>query len=341
MKFDQETITRFREIVDATDRCAIVCHMSPDGDALGSSLCLRHLLTAMGKSACVVVPDAFPATLAFLPGTNDVVVASYDYVRAKRVIDHSQAVFCLDFNELQRLDRFAPYVEASDAVKVNIDHHLNPSGFADLTVSCPEKSSTSALLYMLADQAGFGEYITPEAAECCCAGMMTDTGNFSYNSDDPDLYIILADIVRRGVDKDALYKQLFNISTERRIRIMGFCQYKNMFIVPEHRAAIITLSKAETDDLGYRKGDTEALVNIPLSIPETVWSVYLREMEPGFVKVSMRSKGEFSVRDICADNFGGGGHCNAAGGEFRGTIDDTIARLLEIMPKYDKFLPSN
>lgn len=334
MEFECGKIESFLEVVGTANSCVITCHRSPDGDAMGSSLALMHALRGMGKYVTVVVPDAFPSSLAFLPGAESIVVASYDYEYAERIISEADTIFCLDFNDVERLDRFAPYISNADCRKVMIDHHLNSSGFADLEISYPEKSSTSLLVYMLLDAAGLSEYISLDAAVCCCAGMMTDTGNFSYNSLDSDIYLTLAKIVAKGVDKDRLYKLLFDTSCERRIRLMGYCKCHKMELIPEYAVAVITLSRAECEEFGYRKGDTESLVNVPLSIPEVLWSVYLREDPNGLVKVSMRSKGEFSVRDICASHFGGGGHQNAAGGEFYGTIDEASAALKAIMPLY-------
>lgn len=167
--------------------------------------------------------------------------------------------------------------------------------------------------------------------------MMTDTGNFSYNSNDPDLYLIIHDLMRKGIDKDNLFKLVMNTSSESRIRIMGYAQYR-MELLPIHHAAIITLSEDELKEFDYAKGDTEGLVNVPLSIPEVTYSVFLREDAKNCVKVSMRSKGDFSVSRICEEHFDGGGHTNAAGGEFHGPLDLALQKLLEIIPSYDKYL---
>ncbi len=167
--------------------------------------------------------------------------------------------------------------------------------------------------------------------------MMTDTGNFSYNSNDPDLYLIVHDLMRKGIDKDNLYKLVMNTASESRVRIMGYAQYK-MQLLPTHRAAIITLSEEELKEFDYNKGDTEGLVNVPLSIPEVTYSVFLREDDKNCVKVSMRSKGDFSVSLMCEENFDGGGHTNAAGGEFHGPLGKALEKLLEIIPNYDKYL---
>lgn len=335
-------IERFNELVKDASRIAIVCHMTPDGDALGSSLCLWHTLLAMERDVVVVTPDAFPADLAFLPGADRVVIASYGPSQAEAVLHGADLIFCLDFNEPARIDRLAPVLMKAKAPRIMIDHHLNPQeDFCDTVISVPESSSTCLLLYRVLEMAGLDCHIGSFAAECCIAGMMTDTGNFSYNANDPEIYRVLSRLMQRGVDKDKLSKRLFDTSTERRLRIMGYAQYKKMLLIKEYKCAVITLSESELKEFGYKKGDTEGLVNRPLSIPEVIWSVYLRESEEGYVKVSMRSKDSFSVRDICADYFGGGGHINAAGGEVHGSLADAFEQLLNIMPKCKSMLPAD
>lgn len=318
-------------LTDQARSIVIVCHMTPDGDALGSSLCLWHTLRHMGKNAYVVTPDSPPETLRFLPGADHITVASFHVERAKRLIESADLIFCMDFNDLKRIDRTAAAVEQSSGRRIVIDHHLNPSVEADVIVSHPEVSSTCALLYQVIEAMGWKECVNVDAAVCCCAGMMTDTGNFSYNSNDPRLYQILSELIAIGVDKDLLYTRLFNINSEGRIRIMGFAQAHRLQLFADRGVALITLSRADLDEFGYRRGDTEGLVNIPLSIPGIRCSIFLREDEPNYTKVSMRSKGEFSVKELTEKYFDGGGHKNAAGGELRAPLSEAVSRVLGIV----------
>lgn len=339
-EFNREEIDRFRNLLDNSKRVAIVCHMTPDGDALGSSLCLMHTLAAMGKHASVVTPDAPPKTLGFMPGFEHVIVNSFQHDKARNVFANADMIVCLDFNDLRRIDRAATLVESSNVPVVMVDHHLNPVLQADIAFSRPEISSTCALLFLVLEAAGLAEHIGRDAATCCCAGMMTDTGNFAYNANDPALYRILAELIERGVDKNDLYNRLFNTNTLARIRIMGFCQYARMHILEQHRCAITSLTLSEAREFNYSKGDTEGLVNIPLSIPGVVYSIFLRQDEENYVKVSMRSKGNFSVKDLCENFFDGGGHLNASGGEIKDSFDNAMARILDILPVADKMLES-
>lgn len=335
-----DKVQAVKQAVDSHSRFVIVCHMTPDGDALGSSLCLWHMLTAMGKSAFVVTPDMPSHNLMFLPGSDKIVVASCHTARAASLLSKTDVIFCLDFNDFMRVDRMKPMLESSQAKKIMIDHHLNPIADVDLLISRPEEPSTCSLLYTLAHSAGWTDsWLDKDGATCCYTGMMTDTGNFSYNSNHQHLYTIIAQLVTKGVDKDAIYNRVMNTNTLQRLRIMGYAEYAKMDILQQHRCALITLSRKELDEFSYTKGDTESLVNVPLSIPGVVYSIYLREDEPDFVKVSMRSRGEFSVKDICEAHFGGGGHHNAAGGEIHASLQEATSQVLAILPQYDHLLP--
>jgi phosphoesterase RecJ-like protein len=317
----------------------IICHVSPDGDAIGSSLSLLRVLRAMGhRDVRVVTPDMPPQSLGFLSGIREITVASQHPETVRRLLSSAGVIFCLDFNEPRRVDRLEEALSGSKALKVMIDHHLNPDPFADIIVSRPEVSSTCLLLYNVLVDLGLAGYIDMTVAESLLTGMMTDTGAFSYNAKDPAIYRVVADLMERGADKDRLYKILFDTNKESTLRLHGYALAEKMTIYPDHKASVIVLDSDELQRFGYQRGDTEGLVNKPLSIPEVAYSVFMRQDEPEFIKVSMRSKGLFPVDKLCKEAFGGGGHLNAAGGEFYGTLDAAIAHLLEKMPEFDCYL---
>lgn len=330
--------TELKLLLTRSHRVSIVCHMTPDGDAIGSTLCLYHILTAMGHSAKVIVPDMPPESLRFLPGVSNIIIATQNPARAAEMLSGAELIVCLDFNDLKRIDRMAPMVEASKARRVVIDHHLNPAIAADVVVSHPEVSSTCALLFRVIEELDLLSKMNVDSATCCCTGMMTDTGNFSYNSNDPELYRILSVLIAKGVNKDSIYTKVFNTNTESRVRIMGYGQSAKMDLFRDHMAALTVLSFAELKQLDYHRGDTEALVNVPLSIPGIVYSIFLREDSEGYVKVSMRSKGNFSVKELCEKYFGGGGHRNAAGGEMYAPLPEVVEKVISLFPLCDSRL---
>lgn len=333
-RFDKDNIERLAKLVTEKRRFVISCHMSPDGDALGSSLALERVIRLANPRADVVVvsPDEPTRTLAFLPGYSDIAVFTRYPDKVKKMMDHADVVFSLDYNALSRIDLVAPTVRDSKAVKVQIDHHLDPEPFADVMFSYPEKPATCMLLYQVLTAAGLDKYIDSTVAECLLAGMMTDTGDFTYNIKDPDTYTVVGELIKAGADKARLTRLLFNTFSESCLRIQGFALSQRMQVFNDMHAALITLSRDELNEWGYKRGDTEGLVNKPLSIPGILYVAYLRQ-EENYIKVSMRSLGNFPVNELCNDHFNGGGHLNAAGGEFYGTLDqcaDKFRSLLKI-----------
>jgi len=336
---DENTIERLRAMINGASRFAITCHKSPDGDALGSSLALCHVLRRLGKDVTVVTPDMAPKSLEFIPGVRELVVYTKHEARARRVLSDAQLIFCLDYNSLARIDRLAELVEPLNTKRVLIDHHLDPEAAFDLAISFPEASSTCELVFRVLMQLGLLRYLDRHAASCLYVGMMTDTGGFAYSCDNPEFYEILASVMRRRFDRITLYNKAMNTFSADSLRLQGYAISEKMQLFPEQGAALIVLDKDELERFHYNRGDTETLVNKPLAIPEVYWSVFMRE-DADRIKVSCRSQGDFAVSDICARYFGGGGHQNAAGGEFVGTVDEAVALfhqvLADLFPQCDK-----
>lgn len=337
---DEKAIEGLRSLLQKSEHIVITCHLTPDGDAIGSSLGLWHVLNSIGKTAMVVTPDMVPKSLTFLPGVKEVVPFTRYEEYATKLLNEADLIFCLDYNEPKRVDRMEEALTAAPAPKVMIDHHLNPAdGFARVTISHPEVSSTSMLVFRVLCRLELFNQIDRAAAECIFTGMMTDTGNFSYNSNEPDLYVVIAELLRKGINKDKIYQQACNTLNESSLRLNGYAISEKMQIFPEHQCALITLNADELKRFCYEKGDTEGLVNKPLAMPEVTWSVYLRE-DPNQIKISMRSKGQFPVNKVCSEAFGGGGHLNAAGAEFQGSLAECVEKLKAVMADYDSYLPT-
>lgn len=335
INLDENTVIRLQSLIDGADNIVITAHMSPDGDAMGSSLGLRSVLLSIGKKATVLVPDDITKQLSFLPGYKETVVYCRNKAKATEIINGADLIFCLDYNDLHRIDQLAPAVESARATKVMIDHHLDPSDQCDITISYPDHSSTCMLLYEVLVAIGLGDRIGKDAANCILTGMMTDTGNFSYNANDPHIYPIVGELIGKGADKNALNKRLFDTFSESHLRINAYAIYKKMKVFKEYGAALITLTRDELNMHHYTRGDTEGLVNRPLAIPGIVYSVFLRE-EERYIKVSMRSVGDFPCDQICSKYFNGGGHLNAAGGEFPGSMAQAEEVLRSILPTNKK-----
>jgi phosphoesterase RecJ-like protein len=327
-----QVATRIRQ----ADRVVIVAHVSPDGDAIGSSLGMQQFLRSQGKLATVVVPNAFPDFLKWMPGAKDVLCYHRYKEVADRYIAQADLIFCLDFNVISRIDAVAAAVEKSTAKRILVDHHLHPDAFCDITISHPEISSTSELVFRLICQLGHYQDISREAAECIYTGMMTDTGGFTYNSNQPEIYLIIAQLLQKGIDKDEIYRRTFNTNSEGRLRMMGYVLYEKMQVYPEFHTALICLSREEQSRFQCMKGDTEGFVNMPLQMKGISFSVFFREdTEKDMIKVSLRSVGSFPCNQVASEFFGGGGHLNASGGEHYGTMDEAVEIFKKAILKFE------
>ncbi len=335
----QANIDHLEKWIQRADKIVIVSHVSPDGDAIGSSLGLYHYLDFLGKNVNVIVPNAFPDFLRWMPGAKDIL--RYDKYKefADELIAAADVLFCLDFNSLKRIDKLADAVAASPARKALIDHHPYPESFCKITISHPEIASTSELIFRLICRMGAFEDMSKECAECIYTGMMTDTGGFTYNSNNREIYFIISELLSKGIDKDAIYRNVYNTYSESRLRLMGFVLYSKMIVYPEFNAALITLTDEEQKRFNYVKGDSEGFVNIPLSIKNVRFSVFLREdKDSDMIKISLRSVGDFPCNKVAAEFFGGGGHLNASGGEFYGPMEEAVELFKRALVKYQEEL---
>ncbi len=338
---EQSKIDRFAKWVDRADKFVIVSHAGPDGDAIGSSLGLWHFLLSQGKTARVIVPNAFPDFLKWMPGSKDILI--YDRCKefADRLIAEADVICCLDFNAIHRIDAAGSAVLASAARKVLIDHHLEPEAFCQIIISHPEISSTSELVFRLICRMGHFSDISKEGAECIYTGMMTDTGGFTYNSNNREIYFIISELLSKGIDKDAIYRKVYNTYSESRLRLMGHV-LSQMKVYPDHHAALISLTKEEQGRFDYIRGDSEGFVNIPLSIKGVIFSCFLREdTEKPMIKISLRSVGTFPCNRVAAEFFNGGGHLNASGGEFYGTMEEARKVFEQALEQYKPLLCAN
>ncbi|MCC8094151.1 MAG: DHH family phosphoesterase, partial [Tannerellaceae bacterium] len=285
---------------------------------------LYHFLNEYGKEQVyVVVPNQFPSFYKWMPGVKEVVIHEKYPEFAEKLIQEADVIFCLDFNEPKRMDKLAPAVVEAPGRKVMIDHHLNPAQFCQVTMSYPEFSSTCEMVFRFICQMGMFNLLNKQAAECIYTGMMTDTGAFTYNSNKPEIYLIISELIKKGIDKDAIYRKVNQVHTESRLRLMGYVLYEKMKLYPEKQAALITLTQEELKCFHYQPGDTEGFVNLPLSIQGVQFVVFLRE-DRDYIKVSLRSVGNFPCNEFAGCYFNGGGHKNASGGECTGTLQEAV-----------------
>jgi len=333
----EDLITKVKKAIDSVDKIVIVSHVGPDGDAMGSTLALWHYLMTIEKEPVVIVPTAFAGFLSWLPGSEHVLVYEDQKEKSDVLIADAELIFTLDFNQESRMAKMADAVLNAVAPKILVDHHLHPGDFSKITVSYPEISSTSELIFRLICRMGDFSQINLACAECIYTGMMTDTGGFTYNSNNQEIYIIIAELIKLGVDKDAIYRKVFNTYSADRLRLMGFCLYNKMKVYPEYRTALITLTSKELYQFNFTNGDAEGFVNIPLSIEGVDFSVFMRE-DTDKIKISLRSQGSFPANKVAADLFNGGGHLNASGGESYMSLAETVTKFEEALSDYKDFI---
>ncbi len=331
---EQSKVEHFAKWMNRAEKIVIVSHRAPDGDAIGSSLGLWHFLNNQDKEVNVIVPNAFPDFLKWMPGSKEVLFYDRYSKFADKLITEADLICCLDFNTSGRVEAMETTLLASPAKKVLIDHHLDPDSFCQLVISHPELSSTSEIIFRLICRMGYYSEITKEMAECIYTGMMTDTGGFTYNSNRGDIYFIIRELISKGIDKDEIYRKVYNTYSESRLRLMGHI-LSEMEVYPRYRTALISLTKKEQQTFDYIRGDSEGFVNIPLTIKNVILSCFLREdTERPLIKISLRSIGDFPCNRLATEFFNGGGHLNAAGGEFYGTMEAAKVRFEQALKQY-------
>lgn len=354
--FTESQLNYVFSALTSAEHIVILTHMSPDGDAMGSSLGLAHFLRAIGKTDVTnIVPNAAPSFLMWIPGATEALVYDQETTQADAALAAADLIICTDFNEPKRIgavgQRFVERVEQGCRWLI-FDHHLTQhvslpedSGMAFVY---PELPAASVLVYQLVTSLSqCAASLSRDAATCFYTGMMTDTGNFSFNSNYPYLYEIISELVSLGVDKDACYNAVFNQHTASRMRLVGYCLNQKMRIFPEYHTALISLSRSELYKFDFQSGDAEGIVNMPLQIADVYYSCFMREdklapwekaLHPGAktkVKISLRSQGDRPVNVFAHEIFNGGGHANASGGEFYGaSVTEAVQRFLDNYQSY-------
>ena len=317
-------LTQLRSIIAAAADIVVIGHVNPDGDAIGSTLAWTNYLQSEGKSVSLIVPDKYPDFLNWLPNTDKILRHDKHPEKTELLVATADLIFCLDLNTLSRTEALADHIASAKAAKVLIDHHPNPDDLFNLTISHPEMSSTSELVFRLVWQLGAFERLGHHFAVPCYCGMMTDTGGFTFNSTRPEIFFIISQLLTKGIDKDKIYRNVYNVASESKIRLWGYVLYEKMEYDTARHAAFFTLTRADLKRFNYIKGDAEGLVNMPLQIKGTRLSISLREDtdKDNTVWVSLRSVDDFNCTEMAAAFFNGGGHFNASGGRLNCSIEE-------------------
>lgn len=311
----------------------LIPHHNADGDAVGSSVGLVNLLGNCDKKVKVVCPNRYPDFLMWMKGSKEVVFADEKYKVAQELIASSDLIIMTDFNGLDRIDSLKDLVGQSTAKKILIDHHPYPENIADIMFSDTTVSSTAELVYEFVLGTELQHCMDKAVAECLYAGILTDTGSFSFNSSNPRTFVIVAELLSYGVNKNQIFADIFDNFSNNRFRLLGHALKDKMVILPEYNTGYISLTAKELDSFNFVPGDIEGFVNYPLSIKGIVFSAIFVE-KVNNTKISFRSKGNFPANKVMSTHFVGGGHMNAAGGKSRLNLNDTIEKFVKLLPEF-------
>jgi phosphoesterase RecJ-like protein len=326
-----KNITEVLPLLQEPKKIFITMHHKPDGDALGSTLGLYHYFIQQGHLPTVVSPSEVPEFLMWLPGIDTVLNYESEPKQCAKVLQESDLIFCLDFSRLDRIKAMEELLRNATQPLVLIDHHLLPETEAfEYGMSQPEKSSTCEMVYDFIRLSGGEQYISNEVSQCLYTGVMTDTGSFRFPITTASVHEMLADLKRRGLEHAIIHQHIYDSWSAERMRFLGYVLYQKMEIYPNQKVGIIALSQEDQQKFKIATGDTEGMVNYPLSIEDVNMSVLLTEKKDE-VRMSFRSKGDIDVSTFAGTHFSGGGHFNAAGGRSKVSLQETVAKLKELL----------
>ncbi len=339
----QQAFIELKKRLNKPQNIAIIIHRNPDGDAVGASLALQKFLIKAEHNVAVISPNEVPNYLSWLPGTDAVIQYDKHTSKAQQLLKDADMIFTLDFNDFSRTGKsLEAFLETlSDKDFVMIDHHLEPSNYATYMFSNSDKSSTSEMVYDFIKDLGWTFFIDKDMATCLYTGIMTDTGSFKFPNTTSHTMRIVADLMSRGIDHNAIQIKIYDSFSLDKLHLLGEALNKLIFL-PEYKTAYIALSKEDLQKYHYQKGDTEGFVNYGLSLADAYFAVMFLENEEGGVRISFRSKGKVPANEFAKEYFNGGGHLNAAGGRTKGDLEEAVAIFLEKLPSFkDKIIQAN
>lgn len=335
-RVDAELIKRFEELLNESCKSIVLIpHTNPDGDAMGSVLGLWRVLKNSGRNVEIISPTKYPEFYHWMDGHEQVIVYSHHPKRSARVLAEADLIICVDFNQLSRLGDMKSLVESFSGKKMLIDHHPYPGNFTDLVISDVTCSSTAELVFSVLQSTDLFQYIDKNAATSFFTGIMTDTGSFDYNVSDPRTFETVAQLTRMGIDQQDIHAKVYDNYSADRMRLMGFCLNNRMTVYPEYHAACMYITREDQKTFNFVTGDNEGFVNMPLSIKGIVFSALFTEKDK-YIKASFRSKGDFAVNEVSEKYFNGGGHRNAAGGEFFASLEEALGQFEKLLPEFEE-----
>jgi bifunctional oligoribonuclease and PAP phosphatase NrnA len=321
------------DLLQSPQKIFITTHHKPDGDAIGSMMALTHYFIKKGHQVFPVSPSEVPDFLGWIPGIELAMNYEAESKTVEKALSNSSIIFCLDFNDLSRVKSMESLLTSATQPKILIDHHMFPKPSFDFGVSDARKSSTCEMVYDFINLAGDNELIDSTIGACIYTGTMTDTGSFRFPICTAEVHTMIADLMQKGLKHSPIHDEIYDAWSERRMRFLGYILSEKMEIFPEYHAGLIVISHQDLDAYNIQTGDTEGLVNYPLSIAGIRFSTLIIERKDG-IKMSFRSKADFDVNAFARENFSGGGHFNASGGQSSQSFTETILRFKKILSEF-------
>lgn len=333
-------IFEIKKLLTTPKKVVIVPHKNPDGDAMGSTLGLCLFLKKKGHSATVITPNDYPEFLKWLPGNDEVINYEMENTISKNIISSADIIFTLDFNSLHRCGEMETPINNAKAVKIMIDHHQEPDSYADYTYSDVNMCSTSQMIYHFIEKMDDLNHIDIAIGEALYTGIMTDTASFRFPLTTSLTHKVIAQLLELGVQKSKIHNAVYDTNSFGRLQLLG-CALNNLKFLENYNTSYITLTNKELDFHGFKKGDTEGLVNYGLSLKGAkLAAIFIEHKQEGIIKISFRSKGSFNVNKFARNHFNGGGHNNASGGRSNLNLKDTITKFTDLLTKYKSQLSS-
>lgn len=325
------------EVLKTPKRIAIITHVNPDGDAIGSSLAFSQFLRNLGHDVEVMVSNDFPGFLAWLPGAQDIHIYEKNADVCNGILDQADCFVMLDFNHISRAGLIQEKLKSLETNKILIDHHRDPKlEHCICMLSETQVSSTAELVAEVILHYG-EQHVNEAIATNILVGIVTDTGSFAHSVFHPQTFTISAKMIEKSISYNQIHQLIYDTFSEDRLRLLGYAINNKMEVLDEYATAIIVLNKEELYRFNYQVGDTEGVVNYPLSMDKMVMSVLVTERQ-GVIRFSFRSKGDFSVHELAQKHFNGGGHTNAAGGTLCCSMEEALNQLHQILPEYRAML---
>ena len=335
---NKKDISEVKQLLSRPKKIVIVSHKNPDGDAIGSSLGLYHYLVKLNHEVDVIMPNDYPNFLKWMPKEDIVINYEANVENSNTIINNADVIFTLDFNALQRAGDMETVLEQSEAVKIMIDHHQQPDSYPTYIYSDVDICSTCQMIYHFIEMLDDTDLVDKNIGICLYTGIMTDTGSFRFPSTTSTTHKVVADLIDKGVDNSQIHNNVYDTNSYNRLQLLG-CALNNLKVIPKFKTAYITLSQKELNDFNFKKGDTEGVFNYGLSLKGIVMAViFIEHKQEGIIKMSLRSKGDFSVNEFAREHFNGGGHTNAAGGRSNLPLNETVEKFISILPDYIKDL---